>query len=123
MRGTGDGVHYGRPYAWHRQAARRDFLAAWSELRVPTLVLYAEHDQFEPPAGHRLIVEALDRLQPGLATYVELPQMGHDFAVYPSAEAAMRWERGVEAPELVVEPILAWLRARGLATITPGARP
>jgi pimeloyl-ACP methyl ester carboxylesterase len=116
MRGTGNGVHYGRPYAWHRQAARRDFLAAWAEVDAPVLVLYAEHDQFEPPAGHRLIVDALERLRPGTATYVELPGMGHDWAVYPSAEAAMRWERGVDAPELVVEPMLRWLRSLGLAT-------
>jgi pimeloyl-ACP methyl ester carboxylesterase len=115
MRGTGDGVHYGRPYDWHRQAARRDFLAAWASLRAPVLVLYAEYDQFEPAGGHRLIVETRNRLQPGSAQYVELPRMGHDFAVYPSPEDAMRWRRGAPAPELVVEPILTWLRARGLA--------
>ena len=116
MRGTGDGTHYGRPYDWHRQAARRDFLSAWAALRAPVLVLYAEYDQFEPAAGHRLIVETRNRLQPGSAQYVELPRMGHDFAVYPTPEDAMRWERGAPAAELVVEPILAWLRARGLAS-------
>lgn len=116
IRGSGDGVHYGRPYDWHRQAARRDFLAAWATLRAPVLVLYAEYDQFEPAAGHRLVVDTRNRLQPGSAQYVELPRMGHDFAVYPTPEDAMRWERGVPAPELVVEPILTWLRARGLAT-------
>ena len=115
MRGTGDGTHYGRPYDWHRQAARRDFLSAWAALRAPVLVLYAEYDQFEPAAGHRLIVEARNRLQPGSAQYVELPRMGHDFAVYPTPEDAMRWRRGAPAPELVVEPILAWLRSQGLA--------
>jgi dienelactone hydrolase len=121
MRGTGEGVHYGRPYAWHRQAARRDLLAAWAALGAPVLVLYAEYDQFEPAAGHRLIVETRNRLQPGSAEYVEIPRMGHDFAVYPSPEDAMRWERGVPAPELVVHPILGWLRARGLAA--SNARP
>ena len=115
MRGTGDGAHYGRPYDWHRQAARRDFLSAWASLRAPVLVLYAEYDQFEPAAGHRLIVETRNRLQPGSAQYVELPRMGHDFAVYPTPEDAMRWRRGAPAPELVIEPILAWLRAQGLA--------
>ena len=123
MRGTGEGVHYGRPFDWHRQAARRDFLAAWAALRAPVLVLYAEYDQFEPPAGHRLIAETRNRLQPGSAQYVEIPRMGHDFAVYPTPEDAMRWQRGAPAPELVVEPILAWLRARGLATLVAQEAP
>ena len=115
IRGTGDGVHYGRPYDWHRQAARRDFLAAWADIAAPVLVLYAELDQFEPAGGHRLIADTVERLRPGSATFVELPRMGHDFAVYPTAADAMRWERGAPAPELVAGPILAWLRARGLA--------
>ena len=46
MRGTGDGVHYGRPYAYHWQAAEKDFLTAWSRIEAPVLVLYGEYDQF-----------------------------------------------------------------------------
>jgi hypothetical protein len=42
MRGTGDGVHHGRPYAYHRQLARRDLLGAWADLAAPVLVLHAE---------------------------------------------------------------------------------
>jgi dienelactone hydrolase len=115
MRGTADGAHYGRPYAWHRQAAARNFLGAWASIAAPVLVVYAGYDQFEAPAGHRLVVETANRLRPGSGTYVEVPQLGHDFSVYPSPEAAMAWQRGVRAPELVVEPMLAWLRGRGLA--------
>ena len=115
MRGTDDGAHYWRPYAWHRQAAARNFLAAWAAIDAPVLVLHAQHDQFEAEAGHRLIAEAVNRLRPGTATFLSIANLGHDFAVYPSAEAAMRWENGVTTAELVIEPILQWLRARGLA--------
>jgi pimeloyl-ACP methyl ester carboxylesterase len=115
MRGTDDGAHYWRPYAWHRQAAARNFLAAWAGIAAPVLVIHAEHDQFEAEGGHRLIVDTANRLRPGSGTFVQVPGLGHDYAVYPSAAAAMAWERGVDAPELVVAPILDWLRGRGLA--------
>jgi pimeloyl-ACP methyl ester carboxylesterase len=115
MRGTDEGAHYWRPYAYHRQAAARNFLAAWAAIDAPVLVLHAQHDQFEAEAGHRLIAEAVNRLRPGTATFLSIANLGHDFAVYPSPEAAMRWESGVTAAELVIEPIVQWLRARGLA--------
>ena len=43
--------HYGRPYAWHQQAAEKNFLAAWTKIEAPVLVaLRVEYDQFEPRA-------------------------------------------------------------------------
>jgi hypothetical protein len=116
MRGTGDGVHYGRPYAYHQQAAAKDFLAAWAGVAAPALVLYQEYDQFEYAEGHRVIAETLNRLRPGSASYLELPRMGHDFRVYPSREAAAAWRGGHPAPELAIQPILRWLLERGLGS-------
>lgn len=110
IRGSGDGVHYGRPFAYHRQAAAKDFLASWADLAAPVLAIFSEYDQFELAHGHRTIVDTVNRLRPGSARYVELPQMGHDYRVYPDARAAAAWRSGQGAPELVAAPVLQWLR-------------
>lgn len=109
MRGTGDGVHYGRPYAYHHQAARRDFLEAWVDVEAPVLVLFNRFDQFERPHGHRLIADTLDRLRPGSVRYVELPNTGHSYYVYPSIEDAANWTNRNPAPEMGIGAILDWL--------------
>lgn len=112
MRGTGDGVHYGRPYAYHQQAAKRNFLEAWSEFEGDVLVLYHELDQFEARDGHEVIVDTLNRLRPGSATFTVLPALGHDFRVYPSRDHAVQGRGGAPAPELAVEAMLSWLAVR-----------
>ena len=109
IRGAEPHSHYGRPFAWHQQAARRDFLAAWSRIEAPVMVVYGEHDQFETRAGHRLIADTVNRLRPGSATYLEIPGADHDLIVYPSVEAAYRETGGERRMELFLEPALAWL--------------
>ena len=102
--------HYGRPYAWHQQAARKNFLGAWAKIAAPIFVAYAEYDQFEPLASHRVIVDTVNRLRPGTARLVELKGLDHSVWRYPDAIAAYREEGGKRAPEALLEPMLAWLR-------------
>lgn len=103
--------HYGRPLAWHQQAARRDFLGAWSRINAPVLVVYGEYDQYEPRHGHQLIADTVNRLRPGTATFLELAGVDHGLIGYPSAEAAYREEGGERNAERFLEPVLGWLRA------------
>lgn len=115
MLGTGDGVHYGRPYAYHQQAAQRDFLEAWAAIDAPVLVTFGEFDQFELRHGHELITLMVNRLRPGTARFVEIPRMGHDYGVTATVEEAYSWTWGPaapahDAPELVISEILRWLR-------------
>jgi pimeloyl-ACP methyl ester carboxylesterase len=115
IRGLGDGEHYGRPYAWHRQAARRNFLEAWTSIDAPVLVLFGEFDQFEGRHGHELIARAVNRTHPGRATFIEIPHMDHEGDVYDTAEDAYVWERQVSGPpnaaaQLQAGPMLRWLR-------------
>jgi pimeloyl-ACP methyl ester carboxylesterase len=115
IRGLGDGEHYGRPYAWHRQAARRNFLAAWTTLDAPVLVLFGEFDQFEGRHGHELIARAVNRVHPGRATFIAIPHMDHEGDVYDTVEDAYAWERQISgqpsaAAQLQTGPMLRWLR-------------
>ncbi|RJF90373.1 CocE/NonD family hydrolase [Sphingomonas cavernae] len=108
--GTEPGSHYGRPFAWHWQAADKDFLAAWTRIAAPVMVVYGEYDQYETRHGHRLIVDTVNALRPGGATWLEIPGGSHDLEIFPSAIAAYRDEGGRSAPERFTEPVIAWLK-------------
>ena len=124
IRGLGDGEHYGRPYDWHRQATRHDFLAAWSSIDAPVLVIYGEYDQFESRHGHELIAETVNRQLPGRATFLPIPRMDHEGDVYDTIVDAYAWERPVSGPPAAVArlqtgPMLRWLH--GVAGVPPPA--
>ena len=102
--------HYGRPYAWHQQAAKKDFLEAWTNTQAPVLVIHGEYDQFEPEHGHRLIVDTLNKLRPGSATYIEIPKADHSIDIYANAEDAYANRNGKRSPELLAQPIIDWAK-------------
>ena len=112
--GTGDGVHYGRPYAYHRQAAAKNILGQWLRVKAPVLVMYNEYDQFEAEQGHRLIARTLNRRRPGQATYVRHQKMGHSYRIYADEYAAHRWDQTQRVSGAVVasRTLIDWLRSR-----------
>lgn len=111
VRGLGDGEHYGRPYAYHQQAARRNFLAAWTSLReARVLSIHGEFDQFEGRHGQELIARMVNRVRPGAARFVALPFIDHDNDLHPTLESAYAFsERGVPGIELYLQTVLDWL--------------
>ncbi|HET7708759.1 MAG TPA: alpha/beta fold hydrolase [Sphingomicrobium sp.] len=106
--------HYGRPYAWHWQAADKNFLAAWAKIEAPVMVAYASYDQFEPRASHKVITDTVNQLRPGTATLVPLNGYDHSIWRYPDEFAAYREQGGQRAPEALLEPMLAWLKEKVL---------
>lgn len=102
--------HYGRPYAWHWQAASKDFLEAWTRVEAPVLVLYGEYDQFEPRHGHQLIADTLNRLRPGSATFLEIPRADHELEFYASAEDAYAYRNPEVDRRRWLRPMLDWVR-------------
>lgn len=77
IRGMGETDHYGRPFAWHQQAAKKNFLAAWAAIDAPVLVIFNAFDQFEAQYGADVIVDTVNRLRPGTATLIVRPNIGH----------------------------------------------
>lgn len=102
--------HYGRPYAWHQQAASKDFLEAWAKVRAPVLVIYGEYDQFETRHGHQLIADTLNKLRPGSATFIEVPKADHEIELYATAEDAYAYRNPTVKPQLLVRPLIEWAR-------------
>ncbi len=107
--GTDTQPHYGRPHSWHWQAAEKDWLSAWARLEVPVMVVYGEYDQFEPRHGHKIIVDTVNRLRPGTATWLEIPKAGHGLRIYPDPVSAYAWSGGERRPELFDQPVSRWL--------------
>jgi pimeloyl-ACP methyl ester carboxylesterase len=108
--GTDAKPHYGRPHAWHWQAAEKDFLGAWSRIDAPVMVVFGEYEQFEMRHGHRMIADTVNRLRPGTATWLEIPKAGHDLRIYPDPVSAYAFQNGERKPELFLGPVIEWLK-------------
>jgi pimeloyl-ACP methyl ester carboxylesterase len=112
IRGTDEAPHYGRPFAWHWQAAQRNFLAAWARVDAPVLVAYAEFDQFEPLQSHKIIADTLNRLRPGTADFLLLRGVDHFLRRQPDEFTAYRAESGESARDTLLTPMITWLKAQ-----------
>lgn len=108
--GTSQTEHYGRPFAFHQQAQRADWAAAWSRVNAPVLALFGEYDWFESHDATSLIARITNAKSPGRGTFAEIPRMNHHFATFPSAEDAFRERNGTVNAEPAVKVMLEWLR-------------
>lgn len=111
-RGLGEKNHYGRPFAWHQQAARRDFLGAWAALEADVLVLFNSLDQFETRHGHALIAETIGRTRSDAATFIENDGLDHGSRRFASPEAAYANQGAVPEQRRVAGQLVKWFAAR-----------
>lgn len=107
--GLGQGHHYGRPYAWHQQAAQHNVLAAWLSLRGQALVIFNAFEQFEMRHGHQIIARSMNQQRPGSAHYVEQSDIGHSNNRYASISDAYLWRHGESQAQQTAEVLLHWL--------------
>jgi len=112
IRGLEDDNHYGRPFAWHQQAAHRDFLAAWSRLDANVLVIFNEFDQFETKRGHKLIADTVNRLRPGSADFVVQKGLGHSSWRFSTIEEAYAYEAGVSETATTGVVLVDWFKSQ-----------
>lgn len=108
--GMGNSDHYGRPFAWHQQAAGHNFLAAWAQLDAPVLVIFNAFDQFETRHGHRLITAVVNRLRPDSATFVERANIGHSDNRFITIEDAYAFRDGTPDWQASAAIMTKWLR-------------
>ena len=107
--GMGESDQYGRPYAWHQQAARHNFLAAWAAIDAPVLVIFNEFDQYEIRHGHKLIVDTVNRARPGTATVVERANIGHSDNRVATVEDAYAGREGTPTWQETAVILTRWL--------------
>ena len=108
--GTSGNLHYGRPLAFHQQAQRQNWPAAWARVQAPVLAMYGEYDWFESRDAVSLIADIVNRERPGSAQFKEIAALNHHFTRYPSRVAAYHEQDGVPDPSEFVKTVLAWLR-------------
>ena len=108
--GMSEDNHYGRPFAWHQQAAKKNFLAAWAALDAPVHVIFNEFDQFEAQYGADVIVNTVNRLRPGTATLVTRPHIGHSDNRYETIEEAYAFENGEPAWDEHAAILVEWFQ-------------
>lgn len=109
--GLDRGAHYGRPFAYHQQAAKRDFLSAWTGLNGRALAVFGEFDQFEDRHGHAIIAHMVNRLRPGHGRFVELARTDHDLAVHATIEDAYAFAEGKPNDDAFFAALESWLKA------------
>ena len=111
--GTSDDAHYGRAFAFHQQAQRADWTAAWGQIDARVLVVMGEYDWFENRAGHETVARIVNRRRAGLARFEFIPQMDHHFTLFPDAGSAFRDEGGRGDASPFLEIALPWLSELG----------
>jgi pimeloyl-ACP methyl ester carboxylesterase len=107
--GTSATGHYGRPFAFHQQAQRANWAAAWSRVSAPVLALYGQYDWFESRDATSIIARIANARTPGHGTFVEISAMNHHFDTFASADDAYHERNGTVNPEPAVAVMLRWL--------------
>jgi pimeloyl-ACP methyl ester carboxylesterase len=72
------------PYTYMQAVQEISLGSQWKEIRAPVLVVYGTASPVTTAHQSRYLAELINRYNPGNATYVEVPGMGHDLAKYGS---------------------------------------
>jgi alpha-beta hydrolase superfamily lysophospholipase len=78
---------YGRPAAFYQQLQSLNLGKVWQEVGAPVLVLHGSADTIMSASDSRAISDIVNRAHPGHATYTEIPDADHLFAVHNKLEA------------------------------------
>jgi dienelactone hydrolase len=109
LAGTEGATHYGRPLAFHQQAQRQDWTAAWARLDAPALALFGEYDWFEDAGGHALIERIVRRRHPERTRFQLVARTDHHFMRFERPEDAVRGAGGTLGADAVTAIMLEWV--------------
>ncbi|PYK35394.1 MAG: hypothetical protein DME54_04890 [Verrucomicrobia bacterium] len=80
-----DATHlYGRPLKFYEQLHKLNLAAAWSRVKVPSIILHGQYDWIMSREDPELMAQYVDANRPGAARFMEVPEMGHTFQHYLS---------------------------------------
>jgi len=102
---------YGRPLAFYQQLQKLNLAAAWSQVKVPTLVVHGEFDWIMSREDHEMIARMVNANTPGAAKFVEMPATGHTFQHYLSTQDAFAGKQAAFDPA-VARVLTDWFKQR-----------
>jgi pimeloyl-ACP methyl ester carboxylesterase len=108
---------YGRPLAFYQQLQNLNLAAAWSQVKVPTLVLHGQYDWIMSREDHELIAAYVNANRPGAARFIEVPDTGHTFQHYLSLVDAFKGKSGPFDPK-VLRLLTDWFKEQQAKTRT-----
>ena len=103
---------YGRPLAFYEQLQKLNLAAAWSRVKVPTLILHGQYDWIMSREDPELIAQYINANRPAAARFIEVPEMGHTFQHYLSMADAFRGKEGPFDPK-VFHLLTDWFNEQG----------
>ena len=86
---------YGRTLAFYQQLQKLNLAAAWSRVKVPSLILHGQYDWIMSREDPELMAQYVNANRPDAARFMEVPNMGHTFQHYLSFADAFK---GKSAP-------------------------
>jgi pimeloyl-ACP methyl ester carboxylesterase len=102
---------YGRPAAFFHQLQQLDLAAAWAKVDAPVLAVHGEYDWIMSREDHVWIADAVNRRNPGRASFRSIPRMDHFYYVYADTRRAFQGQNGRYSRD-AEKHIIEWLRAR-----------
>ena len=106
---------YGRPLAFYQQLQKLNLAAAWSRVKVPTLLLHGQYDWIMSREDPEMMAAFVNANKPGAARFMELPATGHTFQHYLSMEDAFQSKEAPFDPA-VARILIDWFKQAGQAT-------
>lgn len=103
---------YGRPLAFYEQLQKLNLAAAWSRVKVPTLLLHGQYDWIMSREDPELIAQYVNANQPGAARFIEAPAMGHTFQHYLNMADAFLGKEESFDPK-VLRLVTDWFNEQG----------
>jgi pimeloyl-ACP methyl ester carboxylesterase len=100
---------YGRPLKFYEQLQQLNLAAAWSRVKVPSLILHGEYDWIMSREDAELMAQYVNANRPGAARFIQVPEMGHTFQHYLSLTDAFADKLAPFDPKMI-RLVTDWLQ-------------
>jgi pimeloyl-ACP methyl ester carboxylesterase len=111
---------YGRPLVFYEQLQNLNLAAAWSRVKVPTLILHGQYDWIMSREDSELMARYVNANRPGTARFIEVPDMGHTFQHYLNFADAFKAKSAAFDPK-VLRLLTDWFKQQEKKTAPSSA--
>ena len=101
---------YGRPSAYYHQLQELNLAEAWEKVTAPVLAVHGEYDWVMSADDYRLLVNALNALHSGSATYMDWPRADHVLFTHATPKQAFARDPDQKYDPKLSENVLTWLK-------------